>query len=64
VLGVKCVSEIRAISILFSFSIIKSSFIWFVRPLAFQSRMVSDWEVKVLFCILNKKTVEGCGEER
>ena len=49
---VKCVSEIRAKSILFSLRTVINSFLWFARPLAFHSRMTNDFDVKELFDIL------------
>jgi hypothetical protein len=58
VLGVKCVSDIRAMSIHFSVKVVISSFLWLVRLFSFHKRMVNDCAVKDLFMILSEKTVE------
>lgn len=63
VLGVKCVSDISAMSILFSVKVVISSFLWLARSFAFHERMASDCDVKELFIIMSEKTVEDWSKE-
>lgn len=59
VLGVKCVTDIGAMSIHFSYKVVINAFLW----LAFHSRMTNDCDMNELFGILSEKAIKNCAVE-